>query len=101
MLLLFLLFYISELFIFLDCSYKLGQSSQKTPPLYINSNNDLVSVATGNKLSITDSATGDPINVSCAISIIEVDTGTGWVAVTSGSIGLTTEAENTYLTVVS
>lgn len=85
---------------FSGCIYKLGQTSQQTPPLFFNSNNELVLVATGNRPPIVHSVTGTAISSGCQIMRAEVDTGNGWSLLSSGLFELTTVGgTNTYLNV--
>ena len=80
------------------CLYKFGQVSQQAPPMYIQ-NNQLISVATGNKLPIVLSKTGSPPSGECMIHKVEVDTGDGWTPVSLNGIKLEVVGGATYLNV--
>ena len=76
-----------------------SQSTTAAPTLYISSTNQLLSVATNNPLPIVHTSTANPPNDNCTVGTMEVNTGNGWIGITSNGVILTRTEGNTYLQV--
>lgn len=76
-----------------------AQSNTAAPTLYISSSNQLLSVATNNQLPIVNASTANPPNDNCTVGTVEVNTGNGWIVITSNGVILTRNEGNTYLQV--
>lgn len=59
----------------------------------------MLSVATNSQLSIVHTSTSDPPNNNCTVGTMEVNTGNGWITITSNGVILTKNEGNTYLQV--
>ena len=93
------LFQFSLLHRCIGCTYMFSQSTTAAPTLYISSTNQLLSVATKNQLPIVHTSTGNPPNDNCTVGTMEVNTGNGWIGITSNGVILTRNVGNTYLQV--